>query len=358
MALMAGRSFSVSGGASCLVLSSGGGLLQELTPSDLGARLLQQALEKISERLGDGICLTALLSHSLVREGARLLMAGIDPLRLRAELEDLSAQALAELRRSAQPVPSLSEAIRLCCGAWEEAAGLLTEAFQGVSQEGIVTVRDAKSQTSFVKILGDVEIDQGYLSPAMITDPRSCESVVEEPLVLLTDQLIASAEQIVPALTIAQKAGRPLFVMAQDVTGEALATIALNNRRKKVFALAVKATAYGERRKEILQDIAVLTRSQVISSDLAMSLENITPQQLGTAQWIRSVPGHTYIGGSGDPEAVRRRVIQLRWEIQTALYEVDRVNLRNRLARLTGGVAIIYAGAPTEAEMRAKRHKD
>ena len=219
-------------------------------------------------------------------------------------------------------------------------------------------MRDAKSQTSFVKILGDVEIDQGYLSPAMITDPRSCESVVEEPLVLLTDQLIASAEQIVPALTIAQKAGRPLFVMAQDVTGEALATIALNNCRKKVFALAVKATAYGERRKEILQDIAVLTRSQVISSDLAMSLENITPQQLGTAQWIRSVPGHTYIGGSGDPEAVRRRVIQLRWEIQTALYEVDRVNLRNRLARLTGGVAIIYAGAPTEAEMRAKRHKD
>lgn len=206
--------------------------------------------------------------------------------------------------------------------------------------------------------IGCVEIDQGYLTEEMITDPGEAAAELEYPYILLTDKVICHSEEIVPAMNIARKDGKPLFIMAQDVTGEALATLVVNIRNGKLRSAAVKATAYGERRRAILQDVAVMTGAAVVSEDFGDDLKRISREFMGGCDSLKVNAGHTLIyGGKGKTEDIKKRTDRIRAEIRTSVYEVDRINLRNRLARMEGGVSIINVGADTETEMREKRQR-
>ncbi len=337
---------------------SGNGIIQEINLQNPGTELAKEAVIKMADTEGDGTTTAVILLQKLTEDALRLTIAGMNPVKLRKALSEEADRTCIWLRNHAKMTSNVKEAAALAASSDAETRNMICEAFKMVKEDGIVTVRDTKGRESYVEVLDCVEIDQGYLLEEMLTNPAESEAVLENPHVLLTDLVISQSEDIVTAMNLSKKAGRPLFIMASDITGEALATLAVNIRNGKLRTLAVKATAYGERRKEILQDLAVATGAIVVSEDFGDSLRRVTEAHVGAAETIKSRRGHTYIyGGKGNPEVVKQRADRIRAEIKTSEYEVDRVNLKNRLARLMGGIAVIYVGAPTETEMRTKRQK-
>lgn len=337
---------------------SGNGMIQEFDLNNPGMALVREAILNMGETEGDGTTTAAILLQKLVNSALRKTGAGINPVRFREALNVEAERVCRWLEETSEKKEDIKAAAKAASAGDEELEALVSRAFESVTEDGIVTVRDTKGVDSYVEVLDSVEIDQGYLSEEMVTNPEDASAVLEYPYILLTDQVISKSEMIVPAMNLARKAGKSLFVMAQDITGEALATLVFNIRNGKLWTVAVKATAYGERRKEILEDLAAATGAVVISGDLGENPAQVTAYHFGTAASVRTTKNHTYIsGGKGNPDLLRARAARIRAEIRTAAYEADRVNLKNRLARLEGGVAVIYVGAQTETEMRARRQK-
>lgn len=354
-----GTAMVLDGGEMVPVLvKSGNGLMQELQNGETGGTLLRTTLEKMSETRGDGTIITSILTDALIKEAIRLVEAGENPVQLRKEMNEEAERIQSYIKDRSVEIEDIEKAVSVGGSLDEKERELLCLAFQNVKQDGIITVKDTKKSESHVEIIDCMEIDQGYLSEEMITDIPSREAVLEYPYILLTDQVISNSDDLIPAMTIAKKAGKPLFIMAQDVTGEALATLVVNNRNGKVQSAAVKATAYGERRKEILWDITSAAGGVVIVSELGLRLRDITADMFGNAEQIKVTASHTFFySPKGDSKAKADRIIRLEQEMKNTPYEVDRVNLKNRLARLNGNVSTIYVGADTDLEMRSKRQK-
>lgn len=337
---------------------SGNGIIQEIDLNNPGTELAKEAVIKMAETEGDGTTVASILLGKMVEGAVRMAVSGLNPVRLRKAMTAEAGRICDWLEAGAHKSIDMRAAARLSAAGDEELEALICQAFEKVTAEGIVTVRDGKGMDSYVESFDSMEIDQGYLSEEMITDSSEAAAVLEYPYIMLTDQVISKSEMIVPAMNLARKAGKSLFIMAQDITGEALATLLVNIRNGKLRTVAVKATAFGERRKEILQDLAAATGAVVMEEGLGESLEQITAFHFGTAAIIRATGSHTFLsGGGGDPQILRNRISRIRAEMAAAVYEVDRVNMRNRLARLEGGVAVIHVGAPTETEMRSRRQK-
>lgn len=343
-------------GMETLVLNSGNGIIEELGNDYVGSALIKDAIVKMTNTVGDGTTTTALILEHLLIESFRFIASGGNPIKLRKNLELLSLEAQNYIIKKSKPIEEKLPFFHFIAGGDCELALLIQQALETVNDDGIVMVRDSKKADSYVEVIEEVEIDQGYLSDTMITDIENAEAVLDYPYILLTDIPIVSSEQLVPLLNAVKQKGKTLFIMAPDITGEALATLNLNNKKKNLHTLAVRATAFGQRRKDILEDLAIITGATVISQDLDARLENCQITQLGSAKQVRATQNHTYIiGGNGDSNLRQKREDHLHQQINTAIYEVDRVNLENRLARLSGHVATIYIGACTAAEMRAKR---
>ncbi|WP_119390808.1 chaperonin GroEL [Taklimakanibacter lacteus] len=326
---------------------------------NLGARMLRQAAEKTGDMVGDGTSTSTILAHAIFADGVRNVVAGASAIEIKKGLDKALLRATKTLRDISRPVKTRleKEQVAAISAHNDPAMGkLVGEAMEKVGGEGVITVEESKTTETTMEVVEGMQFDRGFLSPYFVTDAEKMEAVLEDPMLLLVDRKISTLHDLIKLLEAAAKAGAALLVIAEDVDGEALATLVLNHVRGTFRNCAVKAPAFGDRRKAILQDIAILTGGQVISDDLGLKLENVTVEQLGRAK--RVVVGKdqtTIIGGAGDAGAIKGRADQLRREIDETTSDYDREKLKERLAKLAGGVAVVRAGAPTEAEMKSKK---
>jgi len=326
---------------------------------DLGARMIRQAAEKTSDIVGDGTTTAALLAHSIYAEGLRNVAAGASAIRLKRGLERGLAVAVASIRKRSRQIATLEEKrhIATVSAHGDEAIGaLVAEAIDHVGAEGVVTVEDAKTAEATLEFVEGMQLDRGTMSPYFITDPVRVECVLEDAQILLHDGKIRSMKDMVPLLEGIAKTGTPLLVVAEDLETEALATLILNRVRGMLSVAAIKAPGFGDRRKAMLRDLAVLTGGEVISEELGTSLEKVTPEMLGRASKI--VVGSdatTIIGGMGAPDAIAGRIDELRRQLDDVRSTYDREKLAERIAKLTGGVAVLRVGAASETELKKQK---
>jgi len=326
---------------------------------NLGARMLRQAAEKTGEMVGDGTSTATILAHAIFADGVRNVVAGASAIDIKRGLERGTKCAIGELRALSRPVQSRKEKSQVAAiSAHNDPAigELVADAMEKVGGDGVITVEESKSTETTVEVVEGMRFDRGFLSPYFITNPEKMEAVMEDVLVLLSDRKISILKDLLPLLEQLVKAGSPLLVIAEDVEAEALATLIVNKIRGALQSCAVKAPGFGDRRKETLQDIAVLTGGQVVSEDLGLKLENVTMEQLGRAKRVvvdKDIT--TIIGGPGDREEIEGRIAQIRRELEKTTSDYDREKLQERLAKLAGGVAVIRVGAPSESEMKSKK---
>ncbi len=328
---------------------------------NMGAQLLKEAATKTNDVAGDGTTTATVLAQTIVDEGLKNVTAGANPMLLKRGIEAGRAAVVEALKEMATPVETREEIAQVASiSAADPAIGeLIAEVMDKVGKDGVITVEESKGLDFETEFVEGMQIDRGYLSPYFITDSERMEAVVENPYILITDRKISSAQDIVPLLEkLIQVGKRELVVIAEDVDGEALATLVLNKLRGMINALAVKAPGFGDRRKAMLQDIAILTGGQVITEELGRKLDSVTLDDLGQADKVVSTKDSTTIvGGHGDPEAIKGRINQIRAEIEASTSDYDREKLQERLAKLAGGVAIIRVGAATETELKEKKHR-
>jgi chaperonin GroEL len=326
---------------------------------NLGAQVLRQAAEKTGELVGDGTSTATILAQAIFADGVRNVVAGASAVDIKRGLEVAAKSAVDELRLMAAPVKTRKEKAQVAAiSAHNDPAigELVADAMEKVGDQGVISVEEAKTTETTLEVVEGMQFDRGYVSPYFITDPERMESVLEDCLVLLSDRKIGALHDFVPLLEQVAKAGRPLLVVAEDIEGEALATLIVNQIRGVLKGCAVKAPGFGDRRKAMLEDIAVLTGGQVVSEDLGVKLENVSIEQLGRAGRVVADKDHTtIIGGMGDKARIDGRVQQIRREIEKTTSDYDKEKLEERLAKLSGGVAVIRVGAPTEAEMKSKK---
>lgn len=326
---------------------------------NLGAQMLRQAAEKTGERVGDGTSTATVLAHAILAEGVRNVVAGASAIDLKRGLEEGLRVAADTLKALARPVAARREKAQVATISAHndaEIGELVADAMERVGNEGVISVEESKTTETSMEVVEGMQFDRGFISPYFVTDAEKMEAVLEDPLVLVYDRKIASLKDLVPLLEAIAKSGSPLLVIAEDVEGEALATIVVNQLRGILKSCVVKAPGFGDRRKAILQDIAILTGGEVISQELGLELEKVTVAQLGRADRIvADKEATTIIGGRGDSERIRARIAQIRTEIERSTSDYDREKLEERLAKLAGGVAVIRVGAPAEAEMKSKK---
>lgn len=326
---------------------------------NLGARMLRQAAEKTGDMVGDGTSTSTILAHAIFADGVRNVVAGASAIDIKRGLDKALLRATKALREISRPVKTRleKEQVATISAHNDPVIGkLIGEAMEKVGGEGVITVEESKTTETTMEVVEGMQFDRGFLSPYFITDPEKMEAVLDDPMVLLVDRKISTLHDLIKLLEAVAKAGAALLVIAEEVEGEALATLVLNHVRGTFRNCAVKAPAFGDRRKAMLQDIAILTGAQVISEDLGVKLENVTLEQLGRAKRVVIDKDQTtIIGGAGDARAIKNRSDQLRREIEDTTSDYDRDKLKERLAKLAGGVAVIRAGAPTEAEMKSKK---
>jgi chaperonin GroEL len=326
---------------------------------NLGAQMMRQAAERTGDAVGDGTTTSTLLAHAIYADGIRNVVAGASAVEIKRALDHGLEVAVAALRRLSRPVASPKEKAQIATiSAHNDATigGLVAEAIGKVGDEGVITVEEAKGTETTLEIAEGMRFDHGYLSPYFVTDAEKMEAAFEEPFILLHEKRITSVKDLLPLLEHAAKARRPLVIVAEDVEGEALATLVVNKMGGTLPCAAVKAPGYGDRRKDMLEDIAILTGGKVLAAELGTDLEHMKPTDLGRAR--RAVVTRettTIIGGAGDRKAIDGRVALLRRMIDNEKSEYDREKLRERLAKLSGGVAVIHAGAPTESEMKSRK---
>ncbi|MEZ0395333.1 MAG: chaperonin GroEL [Anaerolineales bacterium] len=328
---------------------------------NMGAQLLKEAATKTNDIAGDGTTTSTVLAHAIVTEGLKTLAAGANPMRLKLGIEQATEEVVKALRKMAQKIETKEEiaSVATNSAADPEIGNLIADVMDKVGKDGVITVEESKSLQFETEYVEGMQFDRGYISPYFITDPEHMEAVIQEPYILVYDKKISAAADIVPLLEkLVQIGKRELVVIAEDVDGEALATLVLNKLRGMLNVLAVKAPGFGDRRKAMLQDIAILTGGQVISEETGRKLETATIQDLGRCEKVVADKDNTTIvGGKGDPAQIKGRIEQIRVEIEKSTSDYDKEKLQERLAKLSGGVAIIRVGAATETELKEKKHR-
>jgi len=328
---------------------------------NMGAQLLKEAATKTNDIAGDGTTTSTVLAHAIVTEGLKTLAAGANPMHLKLGIEQATDKVVEELRKMSQKIDTKEEiaSVATNSAADPEIGNLIAGVMDKVGKDGVITVEESKSLEFETEYVEGMQFDRGYISPYFITDPEHMEAVIEEPYILVYEKKVSAAADIVPLLEkLVQIGKRELVVVAEDVDGEALATLVLNRLRGMLNVLAVKAPGFGDRRKAMLQDIAILTGGQVISEETGRKLETATIQDLGRAEKVVADKDNTTIvGGKGDSAQIKGRIEQIRVEIEKSTSDYDKEKLQERLAKLSGGVAIIRVGAATETELKEKKHR-
>jgi chaperonin GroEL len=346
-----------------LVCNDGVTIAKELQLEDaeenLGAQMLRQAAEKTGEVVGDGTSTSTVLAHAIFAEGVRNVAAGASAVDLKRGLDRGLQAAVAAIKALAKPVVSRREKAQVATiSAHNDAAigELVADAMERVGGDGVITVEESKTTETALEVVEGLQFDRGYISPYFITDNSAMEAVLEEPFILICDRKLNMLKDLLPLLEQIAKAGRPMLFIAEDIEGEALATLIVNQIRGVLKGAAVKAPGFGDRRKALLQDIAILTGGTLVSEEIGMKLEDVTLAQLGRAKRVTvDKDNTTIIGGAGTRQAIESRIQMIRKEIEQATSDYDREKLEERLAKLSGGVAVIRVGAPTESEMKAKK---
>ena len=321
--------------------------------------MLRQAAEKTGDVVGDGTSTATILAHAILADGIRNVVAGASAIDLKRGLDRAMRVAVQALKQQSRPVGTRKEKAQVATISAhnDETIGeLVAEAMEKVGNDGVITVEEAKTTETTLDVVEGMQFDRGYVSPYFITNPDKMEAVLEDALVLICDRKIGVLKDLLPLLDQVVKSGRPLLIVAEDVEGEALATLIVNQLRGALKSCAVKAPGFGDRRKAMLQDVAVLTGGMVVAEELGVQLENVTLEQLGRAsRVIVDKDTTTLIGGGGERTAIDARVQQIRREIEKTTSDYDQEKLQERLAKLAGGVAVIRVGAPSEAEMKARK---
>ena len=326
---------------------------------NLGAQVLRQAAEKTGEVVGDGTSTATILAHAILADGVRNVVAGASAIDIKRGLDRGARAAIQALRTMSKPVKTKAEKAQVATISAHNdptVGALVADAIEKVGGEGVISVEESKTTETILDVVEGMKFDRGFLSPYFVTDAERMEAVLEDSLVLICDHKVAALNDLVPVLEQVAKSGRALLLIAEDIEGEALATLIVNRLRGVLKACAVKAPGFGDRRKAMLEDIAILTGAQVISEELGLKLEKVTLQELGrAARIISDKESTTLIGSGGDRGRIDGRLQHIRREIEETTSDYDREKLEERLAKLSGGVAVIRVGAPTEAEMKARK---
>ena len=325
---------------------------------NMGAQLVKEVATKTNDAAGDGTTTATLLAQALVREGMKNVTAGANPMVLRKGIKKAVDRAVECLIANSKPVNGKEDIARVgTISAGDEVIGqLIADAMEKVTSDGVITVEESKSADTYSEVVEGMQFDRGYLSPYMATDMDKMEAVLDDALVLITDKKISNIQDVLPLLEQIVQSGKKLLIIAEDVEGEALTTLVLNKLRGTFTCVAVKAPGFGDRRKEMLRDIAILTGGEVISSELGLELKDTTLGQLGSARQVKVNKENTIIvGGAGSSDEIKARIAQIKVAIETTTSDFDREKLQERLAKLAGGVAVIKVGAATEAEMKEKK---
>ena len=330
----------------------------ELPFENMGAQLVKEVSIKTNDIAGDGTTTATLLAQALIREGMKNVTAGANPMVLKKGIADAVNVAVEAVKKNSKQVSGTDDIARVATvSSQDEFIGkLIAEAMEKVTTDGVITVEESKTAETYSEVVEGMMFDRGYIAPYMVTDTDKMVAELDNPLILITDKKISTTQEILPLLEQIVQMGKKLLIIAEDVEGEALTTLVLNKLRGTFTCVAVKAPGFGDRRKEMLQDIATLTGGTVITSDLGLELKDTTVDQLGTARQVKIEKENTIIvDGSGDKEAIKGRVAQIRQQIETTTSDFDREKLQERLAKLAGGVAVIKVGAATEVEMKEKK---
>ena len=345
-----------------LVTNDGVTIAKEIELEDpfenMGAQMVKEVSTKTNDVAGDGTTTATLLAQAIIHEGLKNLVAGANPVVMNKGMAKATKAAVEAIKKNSQPVNGSADIARVgTVSSGDEKIGtLIAEAMEKVGSDGVITVEESKTAETYSEVVEGMQVDRGFLSPYMVTDTEKMEAVLDDPLVLLTDKKISNIQEIIPVLEQVIQAGKKLLIMAEDVEGEALSTLLVNKLRGTLSVLCVKAPGFGDRRKEMLQDIAILTGATVISSDYGLELHDTTIEQLGSARQVKAGKETTIIvDGGGDSAAIKERTQMIRNEYERSTSEYDREKLQERLARLAGGVAIIRVGAATETEMKEKK---
>ena len=345
-----------------LITNDGVTIAKEIELEDafenMGAQLIREVSTKTNDIAGDGTTTATVLAQGMIREGLKNLAAGANPMVMRRGIQKATDAAVAAIRANSEPVKGSQDIARVgsISSGDEKIGALIAEAMEKVGQNGVITVEDSNTAETYSEVVEGMQFDRGYITPYMVTDNEKMEAVIKDALILITDKKISNIQEILPILEAVLNAGRQLVIIAEDIEGEALATIILNRLRGTFTCVCVKAPGFGDRRKEMLQDIAILTGGQVISSDLGLDLKETTIDQLGQARQVKvTKETTTIVDGAGTRAQIIDRLNQVKAQLATTTSDYDRDKLSERAARLSGGVAVIKVGAATETEMKEKK---
>ncbi|MEN6519859.1 MAG: chaperonin GroEL [Armatimonadota bacterium] len=344
------------------VINDGVTIAKEIEVEDrfenMGAQLVREVASKTNDVAGDGTTTATVLAQAIVHEGLKNVAAGSNPMAVKRGIELAVGKAVENIKKSAKPVKERSEIAQVASISGNDSVigELIADAMDKVGKDGVITVEESKGRDTSLDVVEGMQFDKGYISPYMVTDPERMEAVLDEPYILLFDKKISAIADMVPVLEKVVRASRPLLILAEDVEGEALATLVVNKLRGTLNCVAVKAPGFGDRRKAMMEDIAILTTGSFITEDLGLKLENIDIAQLGTAKKVVITKEKTtIIEGTGTAEAIKGRISQIKHQIEETDSDYDREKLQERLAKLSGGVAVVKVGAATETELKEKK---
>ena len=345
-----------------LITNDGVTIAKEIELEDafenMGAQLIKEVSTKTNDVAGDGTTTATVLAQAMIAEGLKNLAAGANPMVMKKGIQKAAAEAVNGIKAISQPVSGSKDIARVgtISSGDEKIGALIAEAMEKVGQNGVISIEESKTAETYSDVVEGMQFDRGYLSPYMVTDTDKMEAVLDDAVILITDKKISNIQEILPVLEEIVKMGRKLLIVAEDVEGEALATIVLNKLRGTFNCVCVKAPGFGDRRKEMLQDIAVLTGGQVISTELGMELKDANLSMLGQARTVKVTKENTVIvDGAGDSTEIKARIAQIDHQIEVTTSDYDKEKLQERLAKLSGGVAVIKVGAATETEMKEKK---
>ena len=345
-----------------LITNDGVTIAKEIELEDpmenMGAQLVKEVATKTNDVAGDGTTTATLLTQAIVREGLRNLAAGANPMIMKKGIKAASDAAIAEIKKNSKKVKGTEDIARVgAISSGDEQIGkLIAEAMEKVGADGVITVEESKTAETYSEVVEGMQFDRGYVTPYMATDMEKMEAVLDEPVILITDKKISSVQDLLPLLEQVVQTGKKLFIIAEDVEGEALNTLIVNRLRGTLNVVCVKAPGYGDRRKEMLQDIAILTGGTVISEEVGLDLKEATMDMLGKAKQVKVNKENTIIvGGAGKAADIKNRVAQIKSQVEVTTSDYDKEKLQERLAKLAGGVAVVRVGAATETEMKEKK---
>lgn len=345
-----------------LITNDGVTIAKEIELEDafenMGAQLVKEVSVKTNDVAGDGTTTAALLAQTIIREGMKNIAAGANPMVLKKGIAKATEYTVEELKKISKPIESktaIAQVASVSAGD-EEIGTLLSDAFEKVGKDGVITIDESKTMKTELSVVEGMQFDRGYASPYMMTNPDKMDAVLEDPLILITDKKISVFQDLLPVLEQVVKSGRGLFIIAEEVEGEALTALVLNKLKGAIKCVAVKAPGYGDRRKAMLEDIAILTGATVISSDLGYEIKDTTLDMLGSAKMVQvDKDNTTIVDGAGDPALIKQRVAAIQHQISESTSDYDKEKLQERLAKLSGGVAVVRVGAATEVEMKERK---